>query len=115
LYYLLKVIISAVLIVLISELAKKSSLFGAIVASLPLVSILAFIWLYVDTKNIEEISRLSYSIFWLVIPSLVLFISLPLFLKAGINFYGSLFFSIVITVVAYYLMITFLGKFGVTL
>lgn len=114
-YYLLKVIISAILIVLISEMSKKSSLFGAIVASLPIISILAFIWLYVDTKSIDEISRLSTSIFWLVIPSLVLFISLPLFLNYGIGFYGSLFFSMVLTVISYYIMITLLEKFGVNL
>ena len=52
-YYFLKVLISALLIVAISELAKRSSLMGAIFASIPLVSVLAMIWLYIDTQNIE--------------------------------------------------------------
>ncbi len=112
-YYLLKVVISAILIVAISELSKKNTLIASILASLPLVSILAFIWLYIDTKDVEEISRLSYGIFWLVIPSLVLFIALPVFLNYGFSFYGSLFIAIVLTIVSYYLMITILQYIGI--
>lgn len=111
--YLIKVIISSILIVLISELSKKSSLVGGILASIPLISVLAIIWLYIDTQDIQKISSLSNTIFWLVIPSLVLFITLPIFLKMQINFYGSMFLSIVLTVIAYYVMIFVLGKFGV--
>ena len=62
-YYIIKVLISAILIVGISELSKRSSFVGAILASIPFVSVLAFIWIYVDTKNVETISKLSYSIF----------------------------------------------------
>lgn len=113
-YYAIKVLISAILIVAISELSKRSSLLGAILASIPLVSVMAFIWMYVDTKNVEAISKLSISIFWLVIPSLVLFISLPIFLKY-INFYLSLISSIAVTIVAYYIMIYILQKFNITM
>ena len=80
-YYIIKVLVSAVLIVAISEISKRSSFWGGILASVPLVSVLAFIWLYIDTKSVEKISQLSYSVFWLVIPSLSLFITLPLLLK----------------------------------
>ena len=113
-YYVIKVLISAILIVAISELSKRSSLLGAILASIPLVSVMAFIWLYIDTKNIETISKLSISIFWLVIPSLVLFITLPILLKY-INFYFALIFSIALTVVSYYIMILILQKFNISL
>lgn len=85
-YYLIKVLISAILIVLISEISKRNSLISSILASIPLVSVMAFIWIYIDTKNLETISKLSISIFWLVIPSLILFISLPILLKYT-NFY----------------------------
>ncbi len=112
-YYAIKVLISAILIVAISELSKKSSLLGAILASIPLVSVMAFIWLYVDTKNIDTISKLSISIFWLVIPSLVLFVSLPILLKFT-NFYLALFGAMVLTIIAYYIMIFFLERFGIT-
>jgi hypothetical protein len=53
-YYIIKILISAILIVGISELSKRSSLIGAILASIPFVSVLAFIWIYVDTKNVER-------------------------------------------------------------
>jgi uncharacterized membrane protein (GlpM family) len=112
-YYAIKVLISAILIVAISELSKKSSLLGAILASIPLVSVMAFIWLYVDTKNIDAISKLSISIFWLVIPSLVLFVSLPILLKFT-NFYLALLGAMVLTIIAYYIMIFFLERFGIT-
>ena len=62
-YYVIKVLISAILIVVISEISKRNSLIGAILASIPLVSVLSFIWIYLDTKNIETISKLSISIF----------------------------------------------------
>ena len=113
-YYVIKVLISAVLIVAISELSKRSSLLGAILASIPLVSVMAFIWIYIDTKNVETISKLSYSIFWLVIPSLVLFITLPIFLKY-FNFYISLLGSIFFTIISYYIMIYILQKFNISL
>ena len=72
-YYIFKIAITTALIVLISEVAKRSSFIGAILASIPLVSVFAIIWLDIDTKDITKISSLSLSVFWLVIPSLALF------------------------------------------
>ena len=112
LYYVIKLLVSAVLIVAISEIGKRSSLWGGILASVPIVSVLAFIWLYIDTKSVEKISQLSYSVFWLVIPSLSLFITLPLLLKK-VEFPLAMFLSIIIMVGCYYLMILVLGKFGI--
>ncbi|WP_324171849.1 DUF3147 family protein [Sulfurimonas sp.] len=114
-YYILKILISAILIVIISEVSKRNSLFAGIVASLPLVSILAMIWLYIDTKDVAKVSELSSSIFWFVIPSLALFISLPIFLKYGFSFYSSLFFSSFITIGCYYLMILVLDYFRINM
>ncbi len=88
---------------------------GALLASIPLVSVLAMIWLYQDTKDINKISDLSISIFWLVIPSLALFISLPLLLKQGLHFYLSLVISITITATCYFIMLFVLKQFGVNL
>ena len=114
-YYILKIVITALLIVIISEISKRSTLIGSILASIPLVSVLAMIWLYIETKDLEKISTLSTSIFWLVIPSLSLFIALPVLLKKEINFYLSLGTSILITVLCYYLIIVILGRFGIKL
>ena len=114
-YYLVKIFVTTVLIVVISEIAKRSTFIGAILASVPLVSLLAMIWLYIDTKDVTRISNLSISIFWLVIPSLTLFLALPLLLKQGLNFYLSIGISIVLTVGCYWLMVSALNHFGVEL
>ena len=101
--------------VAISEIANRSSMTAGILASIPLISVLGFIWLYLDTKEVEKISNLSTSIFWLVIPSLALFVTLPILLKKGIGFYPGLGIATSVTVVCYYLMIVVLGKFGIKL
>jgi hypothetical protein len=115
LYYTLKVLISAVLIVVISEVAKRSSFVGGLIASLPLVSVLAFVWLYVDTKNMERVAALSHSIFWLVLPSLSLFLALPWLLKKTENFYLSLGAAIAITAVLYLVMVLLLRRMNIAL
>jgi uncharacterized membrane protein (GlpM family) len=114
-YYITKVAITTLLIVLISEIAKRSSFVSAVLASVPLVSVLAMVWLYVDTRDVERVSALSSGIFWLVIPSLALFISLPLLLKQGIDFYPAMGISIAITVLCYWLMLGLLRHLGVAL
>ncbi len=114
-YYLIKIIITTVLIVVISEIAKRSSFIGALLASIPLVSVLAMLWLYIDTKDVAKVSAFSTSVFWLVIPSLALFIALPVLLKQGVNFYLSMSISIAITIGCYWLMVYVSGIFGIKL
>jgi len=113
-YLITKTLISAVIITAVSEISKRSSLFGAILASLPLVSFLGMIWLYIDTNSVEKVAELSYSIFWMVIPSLSLFIVLPLLLKKY-NFYISLTIATTIMVSFYFLMVKVLNYFGVNI
>lgn len=112
-YLLIKVFLSATIIVAVSEIAKRNSLLGGMIASLPLVSILAMTWIYIDTKDIDKISQLSTSIFWLVIPSWTLLFTLPIFLKKGIGFYASLGLSALLTMIAYLLMIIILRKWDI--
>ena len=114
-YYVFKVAISALLIVAIAEISKRSSLIGALLASVPLVSVLAMVWLYVDTRDSDKVAALASSVFWLVLPSLALFIALPLMLKQGYNFYLSMGLSILITVGCYWLMVTLLDQAGIEL
>lgn len=114
-FYLIKIVVTTGLIVIISEIAKRSSLIGAILASIPLVSVLAMLWLYIDTKDVAKVSSLSNNIFWLVLPSLTLFIALPVMLKQGLNFYLSLSLSVGLTVLCYLLLIVLLNHFGVKL
>jgi hypothetical protein len=115
LYAAIKVLLTAVLVVAISEVAKRSSTLGGIIASLPLTSLLAFIWLYGETGDTSKIANLSTSIFWYVLPSLVLFVVLPLLLSRGVGFWPSLLIASAATFVAYLLMTAVLARFGVTL
>ncbi|MBD1400460.1 DUF3147 family protein [Pelovirga terrestris] len=114
-YYLVKIATTTLLIVAISEISRRSTLVGAILASVPLVSVLAILWIYIDTKDVERISTLASSVFWLVLPSLALFFVLPRMLKHGLNFYLSLGLSGAITVVCYFLMVSVLSHYGVKL
>ncbi len=108
----LKVAITAVVVVAIAEVAKRSTLFAAILASLPLTSLLAMIWLYADTGDTQEIADLAGRIFWLVLPSLVLFVALPLMLRAGWPFGASLLASCALTVACYFAMVALLKRLG---
>ncbi len=110
---IIKLIITAIIITGISEVGKRFNTMAAILASLPLTSILAITWLYIDTKDINKISQLSYSIFWIVLPSLSFFIALPLLLKRGINFWLSLVIASIITAICYFVFIFVLKKFGI--
>jgi len=115
LYYAIKVAISALIIVAIAEIAKRSSGFAALLASLPLTSLLAFMWMHLEGAESASIADLSCQIFWLVLPSLVLFILLPLLLKQGFGFWLSLALSVIATVLCYFIMLPMLRKFGVQL
>jgi hypothetical protein len=115
LQYALKVALSAAVIVAVAELAKRSSVAGALLASLPLTSILAFVWLYADTGNSEKVAALSVSIFWLVLPSLALFLVLPWLLRHGWAFWPGLAAAAGATVVAYLVMLGVLPRLGIEL
>lgn len=109
-YYILKVLISSVLIVLISEIAKKSGLLAGLLASIPLVSFLAIIWLYVETKDVLRIKELSISIFWLVLPSLSFFLVFPYLLGKSVKFGWAMLLSTVIMIILYGLLMVILNK-----
>ena len=114
-YNIVKILISAILIALISEVSKRSTLFGAILASIPLVSVMAMIWLYFDTNDSLQVVQLSKSIFWLVIPSLVLFITFPFFIRLQLSFYTALSASLIAMVITYFITIAILDKFDIHL
>lgn len=113
LYASLKLFTSALLIVAISELAKRGGWLAGLLASLPTISLLAIVWLYVDTRDVEKIANLSTGIFWLVLPSLSFFIALPWLLRLKINFWLSLLVALAIMFVCYLLMVALLKKIGI--
>ena len=113
--YTAKVVVSAVVIVLVTEIAKRSSFWAAALASLPLTSLLAFVWLYIDTNDTERVATLARGIFWLVLPSLVMFLILPALLRSGWSFGPSLIVSAVATASAYGLMVAMLTSASIRL
>jgi hypothetical protein len=113
--YALKIALSALILVAVAEVAKRSTFWAAALASLPLVSLLAFVWLYLDTGDVQKVAALAGGIFWLVLPSLLLFVLLPLLLRNGLGFWLSLAVSSAATALAYLGMIRLLGMFGIRL
>lgn len=111
--YIIKVVLSSIIIVAVSEVSKKSSLIGSILASIPLVSVLAIIWLYLDTGNAIQSAKLAKSVFYMVIPSLSFFAVFPYLIKLKLNFYPAMFISLTVMVLLYFLMAYVLQKVGV--
>lgn len=113
LYYAVKILLSATILVAISELAKRHSGLAALLASLPLTSLLAFVWLHVEGSQPAALAELSLQIFWLVLPSLALFVALAWLLRNGLGFWPALGLAALVTVGAYQLMLLALRRFGV--
>ena len=90
LYLLLKAAISGVLIALASETARRNASAGALVASLPLVSVLGMIWLWHDTHDPVRLADHAQATLWYVLPSLPMFLLIPILLRAGVGFWPSL-------------------------
>ncbi len=109
-YLIIKTILSALIIVVVSEIAKKYTWTAAIIVSIPLTSLLAFIWLYIDTKDVQRVIDLSLSTIVMTIPSIIFFISLPIMLKLKHSFTFSLFVAIISTSLTYLIFIIIIKK-----
>lgn len=110
--FAVKVAVTVAVVVAVSEIARRNSLWAAVLASLPLTSLLAFVWLYVETGNAQGVAQLSLDIFWLVLASLPLFLVLPLLLRFGWPFWPSLGVACAVTVGAYFGLVWLLTRFG---
>jgi hypothetical protein len=100
-YFFIKVVISAIIIAAASELAKQHRMLSVVLLSLPLTSLLAFIWIYIDLGDSEKIVHMSQDILWLVAISLIFFIIFPLLLRQGVNFWLALLASATVTTLGY--------------
>ena len=114
-YIIIKTIITALVVVAVSEIAKKSSLLAGLIASIPLTSFLAFIWLYWETNNSQKVINLSNSIMLMILPSFTFFIILPIALKLNLHFSLSMVLSVILTVLVYWIYVNALNKFGISL
>lgn len=103
LYYLIKLLAAAGLIVAVTEAAKFSPAWGGLIKSLPLVSLIALLWVYAEQRDTKLIASLSASTLWFVIPSLPFFAVLPLCLRRGFGFGWSFALSLILMVLCYLL------------
>ena len=115
LYLAAKALISGVIIAAVSEIAKRSPGFGALVASLPLVSVLGMIFLWHARPDAENMAVHSEATFWYVLPSLPMFLVIPALLRSGVNFWIALAAGCALTVGLYLLMMQVGPRFGLRL
>jgi hypothetical protein len=114
--YIAKVLVSALILVGAAELGKRSTFAGAVLISLPISTILAMTWLYLDTGDARTAATLAEGVAWLVLPSLALFIVMPwAILRAGWGFWPALFLGCAATALCYGAVWALLRRFGVSI
>lgn len=107
-YLLIKAALSGIIIAIVSEVSRRQPGLGALIASLPLVSLLGMIWLWRDTQDPERLAAHAQATFWYVLPSLPMFLIVPALLKQGVPFWGALAIGCAIAI-GLYLLMTWLG------
>jgi hypothetical protein len=115
LYLALKALVSGIIVAAVSEIAKRNPGFGALVASLPLISILGMIWLWRDQPDTANMADHASATFWYVLPSLPMFLLMPALLRHGWPFWPALFAGCALTVVLYVAMTWAAPRFGLRL
>lgn len=111
-WFLLKSLISGVIIATVSEIARRNSAFAALVASLPLVSVLGMIWIWGESHDSQRIAVHAEATFWYVLPSLPMFLLMPALIRAGFGFWWSLGAGCVLTIGLYALMVFLIKRPG---
>lgn len=109
-----KYFVTAAVVVLISELAKRSDRLGGLVAALPMVTLLTLIWLYVEKQPEQKIANHAWYTFWYVVPTLPMFLAFPALLQR-FGFWPALLAGMVITLVSFVLFALLVRRFGIDL
>lgn len=113
-YFIIKAALSGILIAIISEVARRYPSFGGLIASLPLVSLVAIIWLWNDSGGDRAlVSAHARATLWFVVPSLPMFLVLPLLLERNVNFWLALLIASAMTVALYLVAVWFAGRLGI--
>ena len=115
LYLAIKALLSGVIIAAVSEIAKRSPNLGALIASLPLVSVLSMIWLRGETHDRDRLAHHAGATFWFVLPSLPMFLLIPALLGRGMPFWLALLAGCLLTIVLYATMVRVGAQFGLEL
>jgi F0F1-type ATP synthase assembly protein I len=113
-YLFFKYLVTAAVVVLVSEFAKASDKLGGLIAALPMVTVLTLIWLYVEQQPVSKLANHAYYTFWYVIPTLPMFLLFPNLLPKW-GFWPTLFACIVMTLVIFYIYAQVLKGFGIDL
>jgi len=115
LYLVIKAALSGIIVAAVSEIARRYPSRGGLVASLPLTSLLAMLWLWRDTGDSGRVAALDGSTFWFILPSLPLFLALPLLLRSGLGFWLSMAVVVAGTLALYALMFWVAPRLGLKL
>ena len=115
LYLIAKAALSGVIVAIASEIARRWPGWGALIVSLPLVSVLAMIWLWRDTRDPARLADHAQATFWFVLPSLPMFLLVPLLLRGGTGFWLALAAGCLLTIALYLAMIGIGPRFGLKL
>ena len=113
-YIIFKYLITAAVVVLVSELAKANDKLGGLIAALPLVTVLALIWLHIENQPITKIANHAYYTFWYVLPTLPMFLLFPYLLPKW-GFWLTLLSCVLFTLLVFYLYVLVLKNFGIDL
>lgn len=113
-YVIIKYLITAGVVVLVSEIAKANDKLGGFIAALPLITILALIWLHIENQPMTKIANHAYYTFWYVIPTLPMFLLFP-YLLPKLGFWVTLLACIGFTLLVFFFYVTGLKHFGVDL
>jgi uncharacterized membrane protein (GlpM family) len=109
-----KYLITAAVVVLVSEFAKRSDKLGGFIAALPMVTLLTLIWLHVEKQPESKLANHAWYTFWYVVPTLPMFLAFP-FLLSRIGFWPTLGACILLTVVCFGVFALVVKRFGITL
>jgi len=115
LQFAIRAVLSGIIVALIALLARRSPAAGALIASLPLLSVLGMIWLWHDTGDRVRLAAHAEATFWYVLPSLPMFLLIPVLLRHGVGFWVSLAAGCVLTILLYLAVVAIAARFGVTL
>lgn len=115
LYLIIKAALSGAIVAAVSEIARRYPGWGGLVASLPLTSLLAMVWLYRDSGDPERVAALAGSTFWFIIPSLPLFIALPWLIRSGLAFWAAMAIVVIGTLALYALTFWAAPRLGIKL
>lgn len=110
-----KYAVTAFITVAVSEIARRSDKLGALLSSLPFVTIMAMVWLHIEKQGSAKIGNHAHYTFWYVIPTLPMFLVMPWLLAKGVNFWVSLGLCVLLTFGCFIVTVMTAKRFGINL